>query len=291
VPLQVRFDSPEAVRLRAEPVLVDGQLPFQLTLVNDWKPSSREGYWESSLNIQGPPLSDPRSYSGRFTLLGADEMRTVRPSAEINWVLQIEPMQFEVLGMMLEGGERSSRFDLPYMGYKGEGMEEMTVRVRYNGDPADLRQLSIGALQAETWWGWPIVSAAVDRSNFDLRHLENSVRPASNPGEYDVTTKLALVDDLPMPILSGYEGNIRLDLRDMPGKSLPMVFRNPGFIERHPILSVFLFLLLSFIGLVIKSRCNLKKIDKTQDGIDAVKDENSQKTASVQKKETNDGWD
>lgn len=237
VPLQVRFDSPEPVRLRAEPILVDGGQPFQLTLSNEWKKSDREGYWETSLNIQGPPLSEPGTYPGRFTLQGADEMRSVRPSAEINWVLQIEPMEFEVLGLMLEGGERSSRFDLPYMGYKGEGMEEMTVRVRYNGDPADLRQLGIGSLKAETWWGWPVISTAVDRSNFDLRHLENSVRETSNPYEYDVTTKLALVEDLPAPLISGYEGNIRFDLRDMPGQTLPMIFRNPGILERHPIAS------------------------------------------------------
>ncbi|MCX6020087.1 MAG: VWA domain-containing protein, partial [Chloroflexi bacterium] len=219
VPLQVRFDSPEAVRLRAEPVPIDGALPFQLSLSNEWKKSEREGYWESSLNIQGQPLSKPGTYSGKFTLQGADEMRSVQPSAEINWVLQVEPMEFQVLGLMQDGGERSMRFDLPAMGYKGEGVDEMTVRVRYNGDASDLRQLRIGSLKAATWWGIPYFSTAVKSEQFDLRHFENSVRLAANPGEYDVVTRLALVEDLPAPYLSpfgyGYVGDVNFDLRGM----------------------------------------------------------------------------
>lgn len=265
VPLQVRFDSPEPVRLRAEPALIEGGPSFQLSLSNEWKKSEREGYWETMLNIQGQPLSDPGTYSGKFTLQGADEMRSVRPSAEINWMLQIEPMQFEVLGLMLDGGERSSRFDLPNMGYKGEGMEEMTVRVRYNGDAADLRQLSIGSLRAETWWGLPILSTAVDKSNFDLRHLENSVRAAANKDEYDVTTKLALVEDLPAPLISpfgyGYVGEVKFDLRGTPSEAKPLVFRNPGVANRYPLLFWPGLILLVFIALVIRSRRNLEQDD------------------------------
>jgi hypothetical protein len=287
VPLQVRFDSPEPVRLRAEPVLLDGSPAFQLSLSNEWKKSAREGFWETSLNIQGQPLSEPGTYSGRFTLQGADEMRSVRPSAEINWRLQIEPMQFEVLGLMLEGGERSSRFDLPNMGYKGEGMEEMTVRVRYNGDAADLRQLSIGSLKAETWWGWPILSTAVDKSNFDLRHLENSVRETKNPGEYDVTTKLALVEDLPAPLISGYEGDIRFNLREMPSAQLPLVFRNPGFVERHPFISALAFMFLALVGLIVRSRINMGNSD---DRIDAVDDSLIVPINPVTPAQLTDGW-